>query len=110
MRIDAVSLVVADVDLSADFYEHVLELPVSRDAGRARITVGASILDIQGDPAHTAPHHLAITIPSNKFDTAKEWIRERVELLSGQLDVSAPARGGTAIRALLPLDPPAQAV
>jgi len=82
MRIDAVSLVVADVDLSADFYEHVLELPVSRDAGRARITVGASILDIQGDPAHTAPHHLAITIPSNKFDVAKEWIRERVGLLA----------------------------
>lgn len=82
MRIEAVSLTVADVEVSADFYENVLGLPVARDGGAARVTIGTSILELRGDPAHVGPHHLAITIPSNKFDASKAWISARVELLT----------------------------
>jgi catechol 2,3-dioxygenase-like lactoylglutathione lyase family enzyme len=82
MRIHAVSLAVGDLDVSADFYEHVLELPVVREGERARVTIGTSILEVRSDPSHVGPHHLAITIPSNKFEASKAWISARVELLT----------------------------
>lgn len=82
MHIDSVALVVADLDLSAAFYEHVLELPVSRVETGAEVIIGTTILELHGDPAHVGHHHLAITVPSNKFGAAKEWIGERVDLLA----------------------------
>ncbi len=81
MRITDVSLVVPDLKVAADFYEHTLMLPVTRTSGQVRITVGATVLTLTGDSAHHAVHHLAITVPSNKFDAAKAWLSERSELL-----------------------------
>lgn len=82
MRIHSVSLAVADLEVSADFYDHVLELPVIRERDHAQVTIGSTLLELRSDPAHVGPHHLAITIPSNKFAAAKKWISSRVELLT----------------------------
>ncbi len=82
MRIANVSLVVPDLAIAADFYERTLMLPVTRLADHARVTVGSTTLNLTGDPHHQAAHHLAITVPSNKFEAAKAWVRERADLLT----------------------------
>lgn len=82
MRIANVSLVVPDLAIAADFYERTLMLPVARLADHVRVTVGSTTLNLTGDPHHQAAHHLAITVPSNKFEAAKAWVRERADLLT----------------------------
>ncbi len=82
MRIANVSLAVSDLAIAADFYEHTLMLPVTRTANHVRVTVGSTTLTLKGDPHHQAAHHLAITVPSNKFEAAKAWVRERADLLT----------------------------
>lgn len=82
MRIERISLVVADLEVAANYYEHVLGRSVNRTRERVHVAVGMTILELTGDPNHTGTHHLAITVPSNKFDAAKEWINSRGDLLA----------------------------
>lgn len=82
MRIEEISLVVADLEVAANYYEHVLGLPVNRTRERVHVAVGTTTVELTGNPTHPGTHHLAITVPSNKFDAAKEWISRRGDLLA----------------------------
>lgn len=96
MRITTVALAVSDLTVAADFFERTLELPVERMPQDARVQLGSTTLVLRGaasdefgafgshGPAGTRAHHLAITVPSNKFAAAKEWVAARVELLHSE--------------------------
>ena len=81
MHITNVALAVRDLPTAADFYEGTLGLPVDRTPHVARVRVGTSTLSLTQNPAHEGAHHVAITVPSNKFPEAKAWVRERADLL-----------------------------
>ncbi|GAA3727571.1 hypothetical protein GCM10022239_00510 [Leifsonia bigeumensis] len=67
---------------AADFYATVLGLPVTREPGAAVVQVGATTLTLRHNPETRGVHHLAFTIPSNKFDAAKRWVSQRAEVMS----------------------------
>jgi catechol 2,3-dioxygenase-like lactoylglutathione lyase family enzyme len=58
------------------FYRDVLGLPLDGD----RIAVGETTLRFE--PAEGEPfYHFALLVPGDRFDAARAWSRERVELL-----------------------------
>ena len=82
MQLDTVTITTADVASAADFYGHVLDLPVRRLAETAEVTIGDSTLVVQEGPTGPGVDHLAFTVPSNRFDEARDWVAERVGLLT----------------------------
>ena len=81
MKITEVSVRVRSALEAGEFYADALGLAVVRTPGAATVTVGTTRLELVEDPAADGDHHFAITIPSNKFDEAKEWIERRAVLL-----------------------------
>lgn len=82
MKISGVMVDVDDAAAAADFYETVLGLPVAREPDAAVVQVGTTRMTLRNNPATRGVHHLAFTIPSNKFDAAKTWVSERAEVMS----------------------------
>ena len=81
MEITEVSVQVRSVRGAADFYEGVLGLDVMAGRGSLVVTIGPTRLTLIEDPETAGDHHFAITIPSNKFTEAKNWIQRRTQLL-----------------------------
>lgn len=86
MRITEVTVDVQDCQESADFYEKLLGLPVTRETDSVTVQVGRSSLTLRQNPAAEGCHHFAVTIPSNKFDQAKRWVAERAEIMTKGAD------------------------
>jgi len=65
------------------FYKDVLELnTVYSNKKSIAITAGKSKLIFEKAKGHTNPfYHFAFNIPSNKFEEAFEWMKQKVELL-----------------------------
>ncbi len=64
------------------FYKDVLELPTTHGNGTITIIAGKSLLIFEEAAPETNPfYHFAFNIPSNKFDEALEWMKQKVELL-----------------------------
>ena len=64
------------------FYKEVLELPTSYEDGSIAVIAGKSVLIFEETTADINPfYHFAFNIPSNKFDEAFEWMKQKVELL-----------------------------
>lgn len=82
MRISRATIDVPDATTAAAFYETVLGLPVESEPGGAVVRVGTTALVLRENQQTRGVHHLAFTIPSNKFDAAKRWISARVSLMS----------------------------
>lgn len=72
---------VRDSAEAADFFGTVLGLPVSSAPGAAVVQIGTTALTLRENPETRGAHHLAFTIPSNKFAQAKEWVRERTGVM-----------------------------
>lgn len=92
MRIANVLLTARRLEETARFYERSLRLPVVREPGEVTVTVGASLLVFQEDPEAASDHHLAFTIPTGSFDTARAWLSTRAELLErdGTVEFEGP--------------------
>jgi catechol 2,3-dioxygenase-like lactoylglutathione lyase family enzyme len=82
MQITSVSAPVRNARAAAEFYGDALGLDIAREPGAVVVTVGSTRLELVEDATSRGEVHLAITIPSNKFDAAKAWIRRRAELLA----------------------------
>jgi len=82
MQITKVSVRVRNAREAGEFYAGVLGLDiVAHQSNIVVVTLGTTRLELVEDPAADGDHHLAITIPSNKFDNAKTWIQQRTVLL-----------------------------
>ena len=83
MRITQVTAEVRAVAEVAEFYRSVLGLPVDRRGGNTvDVTIGATTMQFVENPGSVTDHHFAMTVPSNKFAQAKNWLAERTALLS----------------------------
>jgi catechol 2,3-dioxygenase-like lactoylglutathione lyase family enzyme len=81
MLISQVELPVSDAEQVAVFYRDVLGLPV-RAAGHAvEVQIGPTTLVLRRQEVMPGAYHCAITIPGDRFDQAKDWLRQRVALL-----------------------------
>lgn len=85
MEILEVVVPVNDVEECGRFYEEVLSLPVdlSDDGSSLLVRVGGCRLRFEADTVQQRGYdHFAFTIPASKFDEAKWWLQQRVELLT----------------------------
>ncbi|MBP1999900.1 catechol-2,3-dioxygenase [Paenibacillus shirakamiensis] len=79
MRITELTLQTHQLCEIQDFYEKVLELAVlEQSETQFTLQVGGSkITFISENSAEKAYYHVAITIPTNRFHAAKQWIKDR---------------------------------
>lgn len=76
MDIIEVELAVTDPDRAAAWYRDVLEFEVE---GRT-VRVGATTLILRADVRVNGTPHLALDIPTARFDEARRWLEQRVTL------------------------------
>ena len=82
MKITKISAQVRNTSAAAEFFESVLGLAVKKVPGAAVVRIGTTLLDLTKNPEAQGDHHFAITIPSNKFAEAKQWLQQRTMLLA----------------------------
>ena len=64
------------------FYEEILQMPVFRSGSVITITAGETKLIFEEAAENENPfYHFAFNIPSNKFEEAFEWTKQKVKLL-----------------------------
>jgi catechol 2,3-dioxygenase-like lactoylglutathione lyase family enzyme len=81
MKITRVSAQVRNTSAAAEFFENVLGLGVERAPGAVVVRIGTTLLELVENPEADGDHHFAVTIPSNKFAEAKQWLQQRTMLL-----------------------------
>lgn len=65
-----------------DFYKAILELPTNYGDGGITVIAGKSVLIFEESTTEIHPfYHFAFNIPSNKFEQAFEWMKQKVEIL-----------------------------
>jgi catechol 2,3-dioxygenase-like lactoylglutathione lyase family enzyme len=98
MFIERVTLTVSDVELASDFFDRVLQLPVTRYGQESEVRVGASTLRLQPGPGGAGVHHLAFEIPVDTFPEHRRWLESRVRLLrhaDGRTEFEGPPHWGS---------------
>jgi len=82
MQIQKLILEASDLLLIRQFYEYVLEMPVSANKQSVKLSFGKTDLIFrENNHFENLVYHYAITIPSNKIHEAKEWLSLRVKLI-----------------------------
>ena len=82
MQIVNLVLEASDILSLRQFYNYVLEMPVSSNKHSCTLSFGKTdIIFRKNDQLENLVYHYAITIPSNKIEEAKEWLSLRVKLL-----------------------------
>jgi len=82
MRIKRLIVQTSALEKLTDFYIKLMELPVKK-SGEKEITIqtGSTELTFQKARAADPFYHFAINIPANKIEEAKDWLKDRVELI-----------------------------
>lgn len=81
MLLKQIKLKTSDLSLLHHFYGEVLELPTTFRKRSLNITAGKSDLLFEEFTGEINPfYHFAFNIPSNKFEEAFEWMKQKVEL------------------------------
>jgi hypothetical protein len=81
MKITRVSAQVRNTRSAAEFFENVLGLGAEGIPGAVGVRIGTTLLELVENPEAEGDHHFAVTIPSNKFAEAKQWLQQRAVLL-----------------------------
>ncbi|WP_458185621.1 VOC family protein [Haladaptatus sp. NG-WS-4] len=83
MHIRRLHLEAANSGELADFYGEPFGLPVTRDEREVTVSVDATELvfsESDADPFY----HFAINVPENRFEAARDWLADRVGLLTDE--------------------------
>ncbi|TKC19021.1 VOC family protein [Robertmurraya kyonggiensis] len=82
MEIKSVILQSNNIEEMKEFYVEHFGFPlVKEDESGFRIVVGTSELEFSSKQVEANPYyHFAFNIPTNKFEEAKEWVKDRVAL------------------------------
>ena len=90
MTILELELSAVDLPAQRDFYANIPELPVTLNSSILEVNVGMTNLRFTQAPSEfNGAYHFAFNIPENQYQTAKQWITNRVPLLrdkNGQED------------------------
>src|SRR4051812_5086613 len=81
MLIKKIILETAYLQTLKEFYSSVLELPVKMEEERLYLTIGKTEVIFTEAKQAEPFYHLAITIPANKIEEAKNWLNGKVKLL-----------------------------
>lgn len=81
MHIQQLILETGRPDQLAVFYKTILQLPVQKDTQQIAITTGSSTLVFKETCEREPVYHFAFNIPANKIEEAKEWLKDKVELI-----------------------------
>lgn len=82
MNITRLELLTTDLQAQRDFYDDVLELPVTLTSSTLEVQAGQTDLVFkQAWSDFDGAYHFAFNIPENQYHAAKEWIASRVHLL-----------------------------
>lgn len=76
----------SNYEATKQFYETTLHFPLtSEEHNRFTIKVGTSMITFVEAPLEKSPfYHFAFDVPSNQFEEAKAWIKEKTELSQEQ--------------------------
>lgn len=82
MEIKLLILQTGNLNEMKKFYLDILGFPlINEDKESFRIAVGSSELEFTSESVKGNPfYHFAFNIPSNQFNEAKSWVKERVKL------------------------------
>src|SRR5690349_14393235 len=82
MQIRQLILDTSELDTLREFYGKILGLPVTVLTNeRIKIGIGMTELHFQQSSAGDPFYHVAINIPSNKIEEARQWLQQRVHLM-----------------------------
>ena len=81
MRLKELRLQTKHLSALFNFYADVLELPVIKEADSICVNAGNSKIIFVETNAADPFYHFAFNIPSNKFEEAFQWAKNKVELL-----------------------------
>lgn len=82
MNIRKLELLTANLQVQKDFYENILEIPVTLTSSNLEVKAGQTELVFTQAPADfEGAYHFAFNIPENQFHAAKKWISERIPVL-----------------------------
>jgi hypothetical protein len=82
MNLTRLELLTANLSTQKEFYENILELPVTLTSSNLKVNAGQTELIFTQAPADfDGAYHFALNIPENQFQAAKKWISERIPLL-----------------------------
>ncbi len=83
MKLDHIEILTNELKATKDFYEKVLELPVTEyNSKSVNIKIGSSALTFVENFEKSNPiYHLAFNIPENKLNEVTEWCANRIELI-----------------------------
>ncbi|MEK4698359.1 VOC family protein [Solibacillus sp. FSL R7-0668] len=86
MNINHVTMCASNYEATKQFYETTLHFPLtSEEHNRFTIKVGTSMITFVEAPLEKSPfYHFAFDVPSNQFEEAKAWIKEKTELSQEQ--------------------------
>lgn len=84
MKLQHVTLLTNQVHAMQDFYKETLELPIINATDMSfEAQIGASTITFQQSNSFVKPfYHFAIDIPANQFNEAKQYIVNKVPLLT----------------------------
>jgi catechol 2,3-dioxygenase-like lactoylglutathione lyase family enzyme len=81
MRIQQLLLETSDIAGLKTFYQGLLGLPVTTDERNIMIQTGSSQLEFRETRQGHPFYHFAFTIPANAIIKAKDWLKDKVELI-----------------------------
>ena len=84
MKIEFLTLYTSSLNEQLDFYKNTLGLPVKNEkASSFQVVMGYSLLEFRQNDSAT-PYHYAIHIPPQQVDAARDWLKERVDILKDE--------------------------
>lgn len=88
MNIKHVTMYASNFDATKQFYLNKFQFPlISEDSDRFTMNVGKTTVTFIEASLNEKPfYHFAFDIPSNQFEEAKEWAKEKVTLSKNQGD------------------------
>lgn len=94
VHIVEVELSVSNPAEAADYFAQTLGAYLGLDEGRPAVTIGASRLILMPGRAGEGVHHLAFDIPIARFTEHRDWLQQRVPLLTnaaGESEFEGPS-------------------
>ncbi len=85
MKINRLILYTAQLDEQTAFYKDILGFKLmEKTADHSSFKIGSSILSFYFRESST-PYHFAFNIPSNQINEALTWLKQRVEILTDEM-------------------------
>lgn len=86
MHFETITIYSAALETTRKFYRDTLDFPIVEESDEFfTLEIGSTLFSIRQAPLGETPfYHFALDVPSNQFEHAKNWLKERVSLLTDE--------------------------